>query len=443
MSGKGASTSSLIIETLPLLVSGACSAVTDSKGHKLFATCVGTSTLVLVRFDGTFRVETIIDDVTTPTPTLILDAADSPHVFWSNGQGLHESVKRGAAWEHALVVPAPDNVPAAMAVRGGAIAGSDDGTIWIAAPRYEELALYSNRGGAWQRRHAWPVKGRPFFHIREYFVALAARGDALQLAFVDGDVFKWATYDGTAIAEQTICEQGGAWPSLALDADGVPHVSYLTWRNAKSALEYARRVNDRFEIAVVDTKGNAGFGSKLAFHDGKPIIFYGARPSPYSPEEASLDKGVARWAQLDDRWKVDEVGPGWHVALATGGDEPWGLTTASPIQESGSLRVVHTLGSLASARFEGVPTPIRFGITGLKQRLLDGETVRLESKGSDAVRIFEITLSGASHTVVTGAEPGKRKSKEQAFASVDEARADALKQLEKYKNGKYYTERGG
>ena len=73
---------------------------------------------------------------------------------------------------------------------------------------------------------------------------------------------------------QTVDSEGGTYTSVALDAAGQPHISYL-YGHRTSDLKYAHWTGSIWYIQTVDSEGFVGRYTSLALDaDGRPHISY-------------------------------------------------------------------------------------------------------------------------------------------------------------------------
>ena len=97
--------------------------------------------------------------------------------------------------------------------------------------------------------------------------------------------------------------------SLAVDAQGVPHISYYHGGNGN--LKYATRAGGNWTTEIVDTNGDVGKLTSLAVAaDGVPHIGY----------FSSTDGTVKYATKSPQGWRVETVGPsgGRSISIAVG-----------------------------------------------------------------------------------------------------------------------------
>jgi len=84
---------------------------------------------------------------------------------------------------------------------------------------------------------------------------------------------KYAQHTGTAWSIETVETGNFDYPSLALDADGYPHISYTTYDT--HVLKYAKWTGSAWSIETVDSTTSVGPRASLALDsEGKPHISY-------------------------------------------------------------------------------------------------------------------------------------------------------------------------
>ena len=172
---------------------------------------------------------------------------------------------------------------------------------------------YAVRLDAGWRVETIDASGQPGFHIPAGFTSFAigsdpddsaSGADTPQVAYL---AYRYKPYDGALryavrhsdgwrIETVDASRSAGGFPSLALDAEGRPWISYYragTWDYQVGELRVARRTDGRWRIDVIDEQDNAGRFSALAFApDGRPLIAY------YAARTADL-----RLAWLDRTWR--------------------------------------------------------------------------------------------------------------------------------------------
>ncbi len=219
------------------------------------------------RVGGTWQTETVDSDHVGWSTSLAMDAADHPHISYYRYSGsIKYAYYDGAAW-HTETVEGY-----------GAQFGE-----------YNALALDAD--------------GRP--HI-----AYTAGG-------VNWQMLKYARYDGSIWHKETVDGMGsanvGSYVSLALDADGHPHLSYQDDTNLD--LRYAYHDGSAWHTETVDAEGETGYYTSLAVDsEGHPHIAY------------MNALNAVRYAYYDgSAWHTEKVDMAWDLpvypSLALDGDD--------------------------------------------------------------------------------------------------------------------------
>jgi hypothetical protein len=193
--------------------------------------------------------------VTTGTTGIALDANQNPHICYTIGQ-LRYAEWDGKKWQIQQVNPGSGNI-------------SYTCTIAVAADGTPHLTWY---------QYGAP-DGSLYLHIKH--------------AALQNGVWLARTVDSE--------RQTGKWQSIALDADGNPHVTFDGF--ISGTLKYGSWDGKQWNLHIVDSKTNKvgsistlGMGNFLILnHDGKAGISY--------YDDNSL---MYAW-QLDSGWKIDTV----------------------------------------------------------------------------------------------------------------------------------------
>lgn len=215
--------------------------------------CYSNAGLRYARFDGTVWVsQTVVGDVGTEVgyAFLTLDQNDSAHISFCD----FSSDDLVYAWS--------------------------DGSDWFSETVHAG-------GCVWQTSLALDLEAHP--HIS--YVST-------------GGTLGYAHYDGSTWHRETVGD-GGYFNSLAVDADGVVHISSL----AAGTLLYARRDRTGWQTEIVDQTGESGWGTSMALDAaGRPQIGYCIYyTDPTTPiEECSCDE--LRFAYHDGTdWQIETV----------------------------------------------------------------------------------------------------------------------------------------
>lgn len=135
----------------------------------------------------------------------------------------------------------------------------------------------------------------------ETSLALDAEGNP-HISYFGDDGIKYAYWTGTAWSVETVAG-GGRDPSLALDLDGYPHISYYIGSIKDSELRYARWTGSAWTTETVDIAGNSGFFSSLVLDAaGNPHISY---CDIVPGQEDCIDLKYAQWT--GSNWSIEAV----------------------------------------------------------------------------------------------------------------------------------------
>lgn len=127
-------------------------------------------------------------------------------------------------------------------------------------------------------------------------------------------ILRHAMRDGEKWSETVIGEKyETGHVSIAIDAGGAPHIAFMGRSKSKDQLIYTTRTGGSFAREVVDKKGNAGFGTRIAIApDGVSWIAYRV--------EHSRDGASSRRVVPVEHRIATRRGGTWTVeAAATGG----------------------------------------------------------------------------------------------------------------------------
>ncbi len=169
--------------------------------------------------------------------------------------------------------------------------------------------------------------------IRRIFTTLILA--TVLLSFVHKGAAAQSTWD-TQVVDDT--GNVGEYTSLALDAQGHPHISYYDDDNGD--LKYAYYDGRQWHVQTVDSNGEVGWYTSLALDaQGHPHISY-------------YGNGGLKYAYYDgSHWHVETVDPGpWagvHTSLAldSAGHPHITYARADPLSGSGSIKYAHYDGS--------------------------------------------------------------------------------------------------
>jgi uncharacterized repeat protein (TIGR01451 family) len=276
----------------------------DTEGHPHLA--YGGDHLYYAWHDGVAWHYETVDS--TPrvggSASLALDADGRPHISYYDGtnEDLKYARWMGSAWDIQIV----DSEGV-----GGSLALDADGRPHISYIRHydsfndDELRYARWTGSNWEIQTVdseaslgGPISlaldgdGQP--HISYEWVTYLKSESLAPRRHV-----RYAHWTASAWDIRTIALYGGS-ASLALDADGRPHISYLTsdLYGNEPDLQYAHWTGSAWDIQNVDSEGHLGPSSSLALDaDGRPHISY--------PDQSNNALKYARWT--GSAWEIQTV----------------------------------------------------------------------------------------------------------------------------------------
>jgi hypothetical protein len=196
------------------------------------------------------------------------------------------------------------------------------------APDGEPRIAYVVRDRVFHARRdgdGWQVEKGPIAEQETLAFAIDARGRSHVLYRRD-DVLCHAVQDGGAWKQTKLTEKYCVQhPSIALDAEGRPHLTYMNTAKSKDQLWYATLQGQGFTHELVDKKGNVGFGSRIRIApDGTPWISYRAEHSREWASSRRITDAEHRIAvRRDGAWVTEKVATGGAGnAFVLAGDIP-------------------------------------------------------------------------------------------------------------------------
>jgi len=253
--------------------------------------------------------------------SMALDADDHPH-FASYAQdsrgGLAYAHWDGSQW-HSELVDAQELAGFSTSIAIDA-AGHPHISYTDAANHVMKYARWE--GSQWITQTVDTIGTAHDAHRLGTSIALDANGWP-HIAYYDsaGKDLRLASWDGAGWILEAVDAEGwvGTRPSLRLDGDGHPRIGYRDQTN--SALKYAAWDGTAWSLERVDDEGDAGWFLSLALEPAPP----------YAPHLSymELDQGVLKYASWDgERWAIESVDgePGEPVEiLALESDQPVAL----------------------------------------------------------------------------------------------------------------------
>jgi hypothetical protein len=272
----------------------------------------GGDALYYARFDGaSWHTEVIdaapgIDDIYESPASLALDAAGSPHVSYlsATSSALRYAHRTPQGWQVETVDSLPDGL---VFNYDTALALDSAGHPLIAYPKNGLLYIAAWTGSQWDIQLVDATQ-KVEFHV------------SLALGRLDQPHVSYGVWSGASLYLKYAHRMGGAWTSeivedgflgegnsIAVDSQGVPHISYLDYANSK--IKYASRTPAGWQPQVVDTIQWFGGFTSLAL-DGAdlPHITYAGPP---------VGVRYAHWDASASQWDLETVGAnGWYTSLA-------------------------------------------------------------------------------------------------------------------------------
>jgi plastocyanin len=188
-----------------------------------------------------------------------VDEEGTHHIAWTQGGDLFytDNPEGGAEAEPQLVTDE---------VSGISIAAGNDGVPWISFYQDGNARVASLDGQSWIARTVGPVRGGPRQPVS---TDIRVAGNEPIVAYGDGGATMVARLSGDRWTPETADEAGGLGVSMALDADGNPHLAYY---DESGAVKHAHDVGGGWEVSDVgDAGGVPDAGSAAIALDSQGI----------------------------------------------------------------------------------------------------------------------------------------------------------------------------
>ena len=319
----------------------------DAAGHPHIA--YGEDHLYYAWHDGTsWHYETVDDSPGVGQyASLALDAHGHPHISYAGGPGCEETTVKYARWTgSAWSIQTVDSEGRVGEYTSLALDAEGYPHISYCDETNYDLKYACWTGSSWTvdivdasgggyTSLALDADGRPHISYGNGDLRYArwtgsawsietvdTRPAAYTSLALDADL-KYARWTGSAWGIQIVDSEGcvAEYTSLALDADGHPHIgyydSYCDWYNHD--LKYARWTGSAWSIETVDSAGTVGAYTSLALdaNDNAHISYYELYNHPHGD-----DLKYARWT--GSSWSIETVDGGfWQpgdASLALDGD---------------------------------------------------------------------------------------------------------------------------
>ena len=161
----------------------------------------------------------------------------------------------------------------------------------------------------------WTVKKGPLGERDTIAIAVDPEGRP-HVVYQRDQILRHAVRDGDKWSETVLGERyETGHVSIATDASGAPHIAFMGRSKSKDQLIYTTRSGGAFVKEIVDKKGNAGFGTRIAIDPGGvPWIGYRvehSRDGASSRRIAPVEHRVAnRRGGNQDKWTVELAATG-------------------------------------------------------------------------------------------------------------------------------------
>ena len=243
---------------------------------------------------------------------LRMDVNDHPHIAYG-GDNLYYASFEDGAWQVEIADPSP---------QVGQHAALD-----FDADGYPHISYYDAANDALKYAHkdamGWHVEQVDAGLYPYAPTSLALHEGIPTISYSAPDALKVARRDSTGWITETVESVSRSVSSLALDADGNPHVAYVT--HFAAGLRYAYKDGDGWQVQVVTSAASSSAGVSLALDsDNRPHLSYAGGSTGLEMRYAFHD-GVT-W-QFET---IDPISAGGNISLALRAD---GTPIASYVQE--------------------------------------------------------------------------------------------------------------
>ena len=292
-----------------------------------------TSTVSYAYLDGgTWRRETVAAVGLGGESALALDGSGTPHVLYIDGlnNALIYAIRTGVEqWQQ-------ETVESGGNYRALSLALDTAGNPHIS---YSSSYDPDERGLRYARKTAtgWQLTRVDATEIvLESSLVLDSTGKPHIAYSTDysADELRYARWSGSQWLTETVAVSGGRFPSLKLDVDNRPHISYRANNGNydQRLLKYAWWDDDQWQTQTADERGAAGKYSSLALDDaGNPFISHF--------DDAAGELRVAR----------NQDG-NWSRTLVTGSYLP-GKDTAIALDENDHAHIAYTEGRYENIKY--------------------------------------------------------------------------------------------
>jgi hypothetical protein len=287
------------------------------KRQFLFQTCIALFLLASPWLAGPALADWNIQTVDSTgnlgqNTSIALDADGKPHISYSDRTNwdVKYAAFNGSTWDISIV----DST------------GCYDTSIALDANGYAHISYGDSDNTALKyaafNGSTWDIETVDSNRAIWTSIALDANGyPHISYGDSNNDDLKYAAFNGSTWDIETVDDtRTGLYTSIALDANGKPHISYHHFYGADSgALKYAAFNGSTWDIETIDgiTKNNGRYGTSIAVDaDGKPHISYFAAFFGYHDLKYAAFNG-STW----DIETVDSNGMvGWMNSIALDAD---------------------------------------------------------------------------------------------------------------------------